>query len=254
MFSRQMVGVGLVAIMMLWLGGCGSVSHDFAKSTQQAHGVKAWKSHKAFEADIEVVYRGKTMLEGRILVDTRSEKARLTTFAGPELIWDGEYAWVTPADAPVTDARKHIRTWPYVITMPFRLGDRKVMIEPQNQMPIWDDQFDTAKVTYKNDADKPAWSIVYRQVGTNLIRSVAYDKAGDDPQALIFNRFIVMDGVKISTEWAMFMWSEQSGITGTPLGKVVLRNLRWAHPTKESFMAPEGARLVDAPQNMAAAK
>jgi hypothetical protein len=128
-------------------------------------------------------------------------------------------------------------------------------IELLGQMPIWDRQYDAAKLTAAG-GNMSDWYILYRQPGSNLIRSVAYTNTFDgspNPHAVIFNRFVLMNNIKLSTEWSIFDWNEATGISGTPLGTVVLSNVKWVKLAKDAFKVPDGARMLDAPQAVASA-
>lgn len=260
MKMRQMAAVSLMALTAMAMFGCARQTKDYVTAIEQAHGVKAWDAHQALEADIEITAGGKTAFNGRLLMTTDANQAKLTSWDGPVMIWDGKQMWVSPADAKVEQATFQLRSWPYFIAAPFKLADKGTHLQPLGEKPIRDRKFDTAKLTFDpGAAEGPGdWYIVYRQLHTNLLRSLAYattygktaDPANQRPHAVIYNRFLLIDGVTLSTEWLIFNWNETTGITGTPVMQVALSNVRWVKLAEDTFKVPDGARLEDMPMPM----
>jgi hypothetical protein len=81
----------------------------FAGPIEEAQGVDAWRAHRAFQADVLIESQGKTRLDGRLLFATDFSGVALRTADGVVAVFDGERAWVSPADAVLPRAR--CRSW-----------------------------------------------------------------------------------------------------------------------------------------------
>ena len=97
----------------------------FADTIGTAHGIKAYRPHAALQADLTVTFDGNVMLQGVMTFDTPVGQSRIETEDGTVMVFDGEDAWITPADAPVPPgmSRFHLLTWPYFVAAPFKLAD-----------------------------------------------------------------------------------------------------------------------------------
>ncbi len=257
MKRRYTVGVGLAMAMAVMLIGCASPTKEYARAVQTAHGEKAWQDQRALVSDIEVTFGGKTVFDGRLLMTTDGEKVRLTSWNGPVLTWDGKQGWLSPADAEIPKADFQLSTWPFFVRLPFAMADYSKQMELVGEMPIWDRPYEVSRLM-TDQGNGSEWYMIYRQPGSALVRSIAYTRTFDatpDPHAVIFNRFVLMNDVKLSTEWSIFRWNQDTGISGTPMGQVILSNLSWTRPPRDAFIVPDGARLLgDTSDTIAAAK
>jgi hypothetical protein len=259
---RQSAAMIVAMVLAAGLAGCAS-SAPFAAEAGMAHNQAAWAGHEAIEAEIQVVFGNTTVFAGRLLASTDGSQARLVSQTGATVVFDGKEAWVSPAEAVVPAAAYQVRAWPAFLRLPFSLTDKHAKFEMLGDKPIWDKPYMASKMTFAEPvAGMAPWYTLYQEPGTKLIRSAAYPAEYDallvtknnQPLAVIYNRFLILDGVKLSTEWSFFVWNEATGISGTPLGRVALSGVQWVTPGPGAFKPADGARLLGDSQAVAAAK
>ena len=110
---------------------------EFAASVAEAHNFETFHSKDALQADVTLKAGEEERFSGSMLVKTGSGRARFELDNGVTLVWDGSNAWVSPADAEFPRARFHVRTWPYFLMAPMKLGDPGVELEPLPRLTPW---------------------------------------------------------------------------------------------------------------------
>ncbi len=231
----------------------------FADQIGKAHGADAYRSHAALQADVTVSFGGKAMLKGVMTFDTPVGKSRIETADGTVMVFDGQDAYVTPADAPIPPgmARFHLLTWPYFIAAPFKLADPGTHIDDAGIKPIDVHHiFPTGKLTFTpGTGDSPDdWYLVYRDPDTNQLAAMAYivtygkdtHDAEKEPHIAIYEAFEEVDGVTLPTRMSMWNWETGTGKIGEMLGQLELANYQFVEPDESTFTQPDGAR-IDAP-------
>ena len=231
---------------------------SFAVSTAKAHGKDAWSLHKAFETGLKIEFGGNTALDGTMLLDVRSDRARIELKNGTVLIWDGSDAWVSPASAKIERARFHVRTWPYFLLAPIKLEDPGAVIAETGRDTLADKSYRTARLTFsRNIGDTPDdWYIVYKNRETGLIEAMAYivtfgktkEQAEGDPHAIVYSNFADVGGFKVPLEWSFRSWRSGQGLTGDPLGKATLTNPQFVDLPESAFTKPDDARADEMPK------
>jgi hypothetical protein len=73
----------------------------YARRVEAVLGVRAWRKHEALSCDITITFGGRTMLQGRLLMETGGARTRLDLADGSTIVFDGAEAWVSPAEAEV---------------------------------------------------------------------------------------------------------------------------------------------------------
>jgi len=229
----------------------------YATPVEQAHGIDAWKGHEAVEANVVVNFGGNTAFDGKMLFTPDTSRVRMDVADGSTAIWDGSTAWVTPADSAFQGARFHLLTWPYFLAAPMKLRDPGTQMEDLGDLTLGETAYAGAKLTFgAGVGDSPDdWYILYRDPSSNVLHGMAYivtfgsslEKAEAEPHAITYGGFSEVGGVQIPQSWQFWMWSEEEGITGDPIGNVELTDVRFVTPAADAFAVPEGAREESLP-------
>jgi hypothetical protein len=165
------------------------------------------------------------------------------------LIWDGQHAWMSPADSAIQRAGDHLRTWPLFIAAPFDLTRPGVNVaEPTRQTMagreylvanVRDDQ-GPGGATYSIYADPQTKELQMLVFPTGMPRAPV--PAG--PLAVSFYELKELGGVRLPLQWRFWRWDAETGIYGKPLGQGEIYNLEFVQARPEHFAKPPGAREV----------
>jgi hypothetical protein len=78
---------------------------------------------------------------------------------------------------------------------------------------------------------------------------VTYGKtAGDkpeEPHAIVYDDFRTTDGVTLATRWTFRDWVPGKGVSGDPLGRATLSNIKFLTPPPGFFDQPAGGAKED---------
>lgn len=229
---------------------------------EAAHNKNAYSAQAALAADLEVQFRGRVLVDGRLVMDTPGGKVRLELtggeHAGDVMVFDGSQAWLAPGDSEFPGARFHVLTWSYFLAAPMKLSDEGTRVEHLGRLPLLDGtEADAAKLTFgAGVGDSPDdWYILYRDADTDRLAGMAYivtfgkslEAAEKEPHAIVYRGWKEIDGVWLSTDWSFYNWSEDQGVFGEAIGHVTLDNVRFVPFDAETFRAPEGAKEQPAP-------
>lgn len=225
----------------------------FAQPIEQAHGAAAFRQSDALRFEFALRFGADTELLVEVVMKTDLSRIRMQKTNGAKLIWDGEYAYATPADATWARPRFTVRTWPYFLAAPFMLADSGTRLDPQGTTTLMDSAFSTAKLTFEPEVGDSTddWYLLYRHDSTGLLRAMAYIATGGeheaqaDPHAITYHYFTEVEGVKLPTEFRFWDWSEEAGL-GKRLGTARLANFRFIQTDKFTFGIPLSYRKYDA--------
>ncbi|MEO1084534.1 MAG: hypothetical protein AAFY88_09845, partial [Acidobacteriota bacterium] len=97
---------------------------EHVAAIEAAHAVDVYSQQSVIKADFVVDF-GPMLLEGTTWFTPSMGHVRLELEGGQTMVFDGETAWLSPADAevPGPPARFHVLTWPYFIAVPYKLDD-----------------------------------------------------------------------------------------------------------------------------------
>jgi hypothetical protein len=246
-----------LAWALLALTAAAAQAEGFAETVEHAHGRDRWYAQPAIETTLRVEFGGHQILEGRMLTDTPVGHTRFELADGSVLVWDGGAAWIAPADSSFQNTRFHVLTWPYFLAAPMKLRDPGSHLESLGRRPFRDGQsLETARMTFDPGVgDTPDdWYVLYRAENGRLA-AMAYivtfgkgvEAAEREPHAIVYDDWVEVEGVSISTRWTFFAWSEERGIYGDPIGHVALDDPRFVTPDAGAFDPPPGARAEPLP-------
>lgn len=226
---------------------------ELATQIEHAHGADAWRSKDAVKFHADVSFGGNKILDAVFIYSPHQGKTRMELANGAVAVFDGEKAWITPADTKLPyGARFHLLTWPYFLAAPFKLND------PGSTLSPWTHgDHNTAKLTFDAGVgDTPDdWYIVYQNPKNRSLDALAYivtygtatEKAEQEPHAVRYQNLVEIDGVKLATEWSFFLWTTEKGIHGDPIGAVKISDIEFVTPKPEQFVKPEAAREAALP-------
>ncbi len=236
----------------------------FAQAIERAHGSAIFRAKAAVSYDFELEFGGNLVLAGRVLTRTDLSRVRIDLASGPVMIWDGTDAWVSPAAAPVPQARFHLLTWPYFLAAPHKLRDPGARLAVEGERPLLGGNAPTARLTFApGTGDTPDdWYVVYRDPATDRLRALAYivtygkslEAANKEPHSLVYDGFTDVEGVAIPTDWALYGWDAERGPVGDPIGRVRLKNVRFVTPAATDFALPLDRRKDELPAVAGAGK
>lgn len=226
---------------------------DFITLIEKAHNAKAFFKHKAIAFDIEVMWAGKTTLKATLISQTNSSKVKLDFGKGVAVYFDGKDVFLSPASADYKRARFDVLTWHYFFFAPFKLREKGVMVTQDIDRLNDSRAYPTAKMTFAaGTGDSPDdWYILYRNAQTNQLDGMAYivtygGKKPDamTPNAITYNEWMTLDGVRFPTKWYFTDWSEAKGFTKIH-GEAAIQNIRWLQNTEGVFVVPKDSKKMD---------
>ncbi len=230
---------------------------EFVAPIERAHSAQIWRQKEAFQSGIVVRFGGNTILEGRMLTTPSMSRTRLELASGVVALWDGEDVWVSPGSADFPQARFHALTWPYFLSAAMKLRDPGARVAPLGGRELRGESFETAKLSFDAGVgDTPDdWYILYRNPESGRLAAMAYivtfgtsqEEAEKEPHAITYDDYVDVEGVPIPTRWTFWMWSEELGIHGEPIGDVTLQDPAFVTPEESSFTLPEDARKEELP-------
>ena len=242
--------IALVTASLLTLTGCAANPPALSEKIGEAHGEAAWDRKQAVECDITVTFGGNTAIDGRMLYDIHSGKVRIDLADGSAMVFDGQKAWTTDS-AQVARARFHLLTWPYFLAAPFKVDDPGATLRYEGWYRYSDYRTKLAMLTFAPGVgDTPDdWYLLYLEPDSHTLTAMAYivtygtpaAEANEDPHAIAYHDYRLIDGVLISHEWTFHNWSRENGLSADKLGAATISNVRFTSPDAAAFEAPEGA-------------
>ena len=241
------------------LAGCSvsRIEREFVIPMQKVHGLDMWSQTKAMTFDIDVEFGGRPMLDASFVFETNGPRVRMETPDGAVCTFDGNDAWISPPSAATPMSRFHLLTWPWFLYCPMKLQGEGVKLSSLGQMHHDGTAHTTVKMTFDpgtGDAPDDRY-ILYKDPETDLLALQGYivtygkavEEANKDPHAITYIHYNDVGGVMLSTEWRFWAWSPSEGVTGDPIGKARLSNLRFMVPDDNTFAAPPDASSLSLP-------
>ncbi|MEM9420701.1 MAG: hypothetical protein AAGA25_16865 [Planctomycetota bacterium] len=225
---------------------------------EATHGGETYNAQDAVQADFEVNF-GPMNLVGQLAFTPSMSKANVVLNDGTTMIFDGQTAWLSPADAqvPGPPARFHVLTWPYFVAAPFKLDDPGTNHSDAGKLAVkgTDDMRVGTKITFDAGVgDAPDdWYIAFTDDQGRmdaLAYIVSYGKTKEEAEAqasiILYSDFVEVDGVSFATTWDFYFWDPTSGV-GDKKGSAKLSNFQFVTPEASAFTKPEGAAEAKAP-------
>lgn len=237
--------------------GNGAVSPAvaFAQGIENAHNKTDWNANKAVSFDIALIFGGQERLNGKVTTLTNSSKVRVDRKNNTQLIYDGDQVYLCPADADDKGARFDMFTWQYFFAIPFKLTDPGTNWETLESVEIDNNTYDLGKLTFgENVGDAPDdWYVVYQERETGLLHAAGYivtfgsgdqEKAAENPHAIVYSDYKVVEGIPVATKWAFHNWNLQDGF-GEKIGEATLSNITFFEAEDKLFEKPEDSVIIE---------
>ena len=254
--------LALFATAVLIFGFASSVgaSTPIIQTIEKAHAAEIYESQAVVKADLVVDF-GPMHLEGTIWFTPSTSKIRMELVGGQTIVFDGQTAWVSPADAqiPGPPARFHVLTWPYFIAAPYKLDDPGTHHASVGPYPVrnGDEPLAGTKITFDAGiGDTPEdWYIAFADSKDGSLTALAYivtfgtalEEASKTPSIVLYDDFVEVDGVPFATTWTFHFWQPKSGIQGDPKGSAKISNIAFVDEPAGAFVKPAGAVEASAP-------
>lgn len=232
----------------------------FLNQMTQAHNAEAYHEQQAVSAELVVEFPGAFKMEGTMLFDTALGKSRLNLKDGTSVVFDGEKAWVTPAEKASPMMRFHVLTWPYFLAAPFKMNDPGVNVADPAPVALddADDLQPAAKVTFDaGTGDAPDdWYCLFLD-GKKRLKAMGYivtytksqEEAEAKPSIILYDGFETVGDVTFSTKWTFHYWSPKTGIAeGDPKGSATVSNLKFVEFDAGMFEKPDGSAEATLPE------
>ena len=230
---------------------------NYVREIMKAHDAKAYYSHGMVVADAKVLFGGGEVFEGTMIFDPALSVARLESVDGTVTVFDGEDAWVSPADAEFPRARFHVLTWPYFLAAPMKLDDPGTFHEYLGELTLRKEPVPAVKMTFgEGIGDAPDdWYVLYRNPVNHRLDAMAYivtygkspEEAEEEPHAIVYNDYETVGGPVLSMDWKFYHWSRDKGIYGDPIGHVAVDEVQFRPFDASLFTKPENARKAGKP-------
>lgn len=235
--------------------GAVSPASAFAQGIESAHNKEDWSANKAVSFDISLNFGGQERLRGKVTTLTNSAMVRIDKNDNTQLIYDGKQVYLCPATADAKGARFDMFTWQYFFSLPFKLTDPGTRWEQMESMKMDNNTYDLGKLSFEaNVGDAPDdWYVLYQERETGLLHAAGYivtfgsgdqEKAAQDPHAIVYSNYKVVDGVPIATKWTFHKWSLKDGF-GEKLGEATLSNIVFFNAEDKLFEKPENSKIIE---------
>lgn len=193
-------------------------------------------------------------------VDTWSSRARhqLADAPGTEFGWDGEQAWVSPADAdPKTNARFWALTPYYFVAMPFVLADPGVRLEKTGTAELHGRPHDVLKATFGDGVgDSPDdYYVIYLDRETGRFGGLRYvvsypgffPDGGHSPEKLmVYEGDQMIDGITLAKAFPTYKWDAEAGERGERVTDVTMTEVEFRPETPDAYFAvPDDAKVIE---------
>ena len=166
-------------------------------------------------------------MDAQVYMRTNSTGVRIEMADGTTLTYDGENVFMSPENSEygLKKARFDIFTWTYFFAFPYKVKDPGTFWELTGEKVLDESnkKYETAKLTFgENIGDAPDdWYWVYKDKETNRIKAAAYivtfsssaEKANENPHAISYDKYELVNGIPVSTEWGFWDWNEETGIS-----------------------------------------
>lgn len=172
--------------------------------------------------------------------------------------WDGENAWITPADAPKVNPRFWALTGFYFSQIPFVLADPGVNYEKLPDAELDGETYSMVKCTFGSGVgDAPGdHYILYVDQQDQMVRAIRYTvtfggrapKKGGPPRETLFyyEDYATVDGLKTPQHFDGYWFDD--GAKGEFKNEAFVTEISYSKPFDESKLAmPEGARVQSMP-------
>lgn len=225
---------------------------EFTKGIEVTHKKKAFMSNKIVSYDLVVQFGDKEYLAARFTQTVSGSKIKMERTNGEVVIYDGTEVYTNKTDANLPKDRFDIFTWPYFVTIPYKLNDEGTIWSDFQDKPFYDRTAHTGKLSFEaNVGDAPDdWYVVYKD-DSNYLVGAAYivsfgkgkEAAEKEPHAVKYTNFSEVNGIPFAKDWTYHMWTNETGF-GEQIGKANLTNITFSETDEMLFKLPKNPIVV----------
>ncbi len=193
------------------------------EATQSAHNIQSWWGKEVVQADVQILFGGKPVVDGTFTFEAHGPRARYDRKDGARIYFDGNTAWVYPPDAEAPKGRFHVLTWPWFIMAPFKMQGDGINLLEASYRPLNGDRYKTVFQTFGKDlGDTPDdWYRFYINRKSNLVEGMSYivtygkgsEEANAQPSIILYKDYTDGDAPRISQTYELWHWDPKSGTT-----------------------------------------
>lgn len=251
-FPRRFFYSSFQLLFLLFLFLPVKAEQTLSSSIAKAHGETAWDELPGVQVDLELYFGGKKRIIGTMKMNTEASLSRIEDQSGAVIVFDGENAWVVPAENEFKKPRFEALTWPYFLAASFKLDDPGTHVEDSGVKKLQGKMYATAKLTFDAGVgDSPDdWYVLYQDLEKKTLKAMAYivtygkeakNNTTFEPHAIVYEDFETVQGVTIAKKWRFYNWSAERGVFGEAIGEATLSNISFPMFPPETFKRPEGA-------------
>ncbi|MEO0511144.1 MAG: hypothetical protein AAF065_14945 [Verrucomicrobiota bacterium] len=251
----------ILTVSLAILGPLVTMAHQerVVDATQRAHGLEAWWGKEAMQVDAEMIFGGNKIVEGTFTFEAHGPRSRYDRADGVSIIFDGETAWVTPADAKAPMGRFHVLTWPWFVFTPFKMQGEGITLSGHARDEVDGVNYYTMKQTFGDDmGDAPDdWYRFFINPESLNIDAMSYivtygkdvEEANKKPSIIYYHDYVDADGPVISTRYEFWLWDAEKKVNvgDSPKGVGTISNITYPKLSKVDFTVPKDARELKLP-------
>lgn len=221
------IGFTILSLLILLIYACDSQiqkeehnatpAQDFIQPIQRAHKDSIFQTHSHVQFDLKLIFSSKLRFDGQVYIDLNNHRVKMQD-SSKTMIWDGENAYVFPANLDYSKARFDLLTWSYFFLAPYKLDDPGTHFELLGLKKLNDKNFEAGKLSFdKGVGDSPDdWYICYQDPESELLAAMAYivtyfkktAEAEKDPHCISYEAYESVGGIPFATVWNFWTWNE----------------------------------------------
>ncbi len=234
-------------------------AEDIADHTQNAHHLESWWAKEIVQTNITIDFGGNRIVDGTFTFEAHGPRARYDRKDGVSIIYDGQTAWVTPADAEAPKGRFHVLTWPWFVMAPFKLQGDGIRLSEPSIRPMNGKSHKSVLQTFGDDmGDTPDdWYRFFINLKTNFVDGMSYivtygkdtAAANEKPSIILYYDYTEGEAPRIAQRYEFWYWDTEAGATigDQPKGTGTVSRIAYLASGEADFTVPEDARELKLP-------
>ncbi len=229
---------------------------EWVSATQQRAGLETWWSRQLVQADVEIIFGGKTNVDATFTFEANGPRSKMVTQDGKTIVYDGKTAFTTGEPDPKD--RFHVLTWPWFIMAPFKMRGEGIKLDELGTADLRGISHITIRQTFSGGmGDAPDdWYRFFITPDSKRLAwmqyIVTYGKGGnkevDHSSVIQYHDDHDFDGVRLSTRYTFYLWNDATDQPeAEPKGTGTVKNVKFLKLSDDPFAIPEGATEIPLP-------
>lgn len=251
MFKFIFIIVGLI-----FLAGCQSTPKtppSLAQRVGEAHGIEMYNAMDGMEGDIHVIFNEGLQFDAHFSTDLTTGKTRMVLLDDTILVNDGKNCWISPATSKISNARYHLQTWPFLISLPLCIKNAGLVTQEIGKVTFGSTEYNGLQITVPNGGNAGTYTL-YVDETSSFAKAATIMTSSTSPApttspatqsagyALSFYNYHLYNGVFLAQDWKIWQYSPDKGIVGMPIGEARVYNVEFLKLKDSTFVPPAGAR------------